>query len=245
MGGSLERTKSKDYTYSYYRIYETDLERVKANKSSWGAVYGSTVFYPYDTTYILQRSPVMVNITWKYDDGDVTTSHWVGRALTEPCDRCITDVSECLRRTASLTADTHSRLLTLFCPSLPRVPSVVLCERLYAAVQQVFQASMLLPPSYHPDARFLTEAQGLCRMGELLRREIDALPRLAKGKSDALPDTYAYHAELTRVRAAIAMHVMHGEGTSEARHLHGGTRDVAMALSEAYTALLALVAEAV
>ena len=74
----------KRYTYSYYRIYETDLAKAKANKSKWGIVYGSTVFYPYDTTYILQRSPVMVNVTWKYDDGDVTTSHWVGRALTEP-----------------------------------------------------------------------------------------------------------------------------------------------------------------
>lgn len=168
-----------------------------------------------------------------------------GRALTEPCDRCITDVSECLRRTASLTADTHSRLLTLFCPSLPRAPGVVLCERLYAAVQQVFRASMLLPASHRPDARLLTEAQGLCRMGELLRREIDALPRLAKGKSDALPDTYAYHAELTRVRAAIAMHVLHGNCSSEARLLYDGTSDVAQALSEAYTALLALVAETV
>lgn len=74
----------KRYTYSYYRTYRLGETAVKAQKDNWGAVYNSTLFYAYDCTYILQRSPVMVNVTWKYDDGDVVTSNWVGRKLSAP-----------------------------------------------------------------------------------------------------------------------------------------------------------------
>lgn len=74
------------YTYSYFRVYTTGIDNVKGQMSKWGGVSGSTLYYAYNTTYILQRSPVMVKVTWKYDDGDIVTSNWVGRKLTPPKD---------------------------------------------------------------------------------------------------------------------------------------------------------------
>lgn len=74
----------KRYTYDCYRVYTTGIDNVKAQKDKWGTVYNSTLFYAYNGTYILRRSPVMVNVTWKYDDGDIVTSNWVGRKLTPP-----------------------------------------------------------------------------------------------------------------------------------------------------------------
>ncbi len=165
-------------------------------------------------------------------------------ALTEPCGGCITDISECSRRCASLTADAHARLLAAFCPPLPRAPSVLLCERLHAAVGAVFGASMLLPPAWRPDARLSTEVQSLCRMGELLRRDVDALPRLINGKNITPPDTYAFHAELTRVRAAHALYLTHGAQSRNGYAVEIGLSDVTHALAEAYTAVLVLIAEA-
>ncbi|MCR5742219.1 MAG: InlB B-repeat-containing protein [Lachnospiraceae bacterium] len=76
----------KRYTYSYYRVGVNGESSVKSQISNWEAVTDSTVFGAGDVTYIIQRSPVMVNVTWKYDDGDVTTSNWVGRKLSAPKD---------------------------------------------------------------------------------------------------------------------------------------------------------------
>ena len=52
--------------------------------SKWKTPDAKTQYDGRDSTYILQRSPVMVNVTWKYDDGDVTDSCWVGRKLAAP-----------------------------------------------------------------------------------------------------------------------------------------------------------------
>ena len=72
------------YTYQLYRYDNTNLNTVKANSSKWVKVYDETAASYNDATYILQRAPIMVNVTWKYDDGDVVTNNWVGRKLTAP-----------------------------------------------------------------------------------------------------------------------------------------------------------------
>ncbi len=77
-------TSDTRYTYDFLRIYTTGIDNVKAQKNNWKPVYNSTLFYAYNSTYILRRSPVMVKVTWKYDDGDVVTTNWVGRKLTPP-----------------------------------------------------------------------------------------------------------------------------------------------------------------
>ena len=164
-------------------------------------------------------------------------------ALTEPGGVRLTDISECARRCASLAADTHTGLLNAFCPPLPRSHSVLLCEWLHAVVEAVLGASMLLPPDGCANACFSTELASLCRMGELLRHEIDVLARRSKGKSTAPPDTYAYHAELTRARAAHAMHLAHIDRHSTNALVCVGLREIREALAGAYAALLALVAE--
>ena len=76
--------ENKNYTYNYYRIFETDLEKVKQSRSDWEAVTDRTVFYPNDTTYILQRAKTFVYVTWVYDDQEIVTSNWLGDKLAEP-----------------------------------------------------------------------------------------------------------------------------------------------------------------
>ena len=166
-------------------------------------------------------------------------------ALTEPCGLCIADISECNRRSASLAADTHARLYAAFCPPLPRTQCAALCEALHDAIEQVFGASMLLSAGYHPSARLDTVVGGLVRMGEMIRHEVEMLPRLVKNRSVIPPDTYAYHAELTRARAALALYLTHSE-RSTAEHLAmQGAVAVIAALSHSYEALLSLIAEAI
>ncbi len=163
--------------------------------------------------------------------------------LTEPCAVCITQISECNRRSASLVADTHAQLFSAFCPPLPRSSCVMLGEKLYAAIGTVFGASLLLPPAWTPNVRLVTEMQSLCRMSELLQACVKHLPQMIKGSRVPLPDTYAFHAEQTKVRAAHALYLVHGEHTSVERTLSDGLNGIAFALADAYAALLALVAE--
>lgn len=164
-------------------------------------------------------------------------------ALSEPCEHCISDISECNRRASSLAADTHARLFTLFCPPLPRASTALLCEKLHAAVAEVFGASMLPVPHSLPGARLSGELQSLCRMGELIRHEIDRLPVLMKGKNAPPPDTYAYYTELTRARAAHALFLSHGDRSHDERAVMDALAAVARTLGEVYAAVLFLLME--
>ena len=170
---------------------------------------------------------------------------YYANALTSPCGTCIADISECNRRAASLAADTHARLFAAFCPSLPRTQSVAFCEALHGAIERVFYASMLLSSDYQPSARLDTAAGGLVRMGEIIRREVDGLPGLVKSRGVSPPDTYACHAELTRVRAALALYLTHGERSRDECLAVQGATTVAEELQHAYAAWLSLFAEAI
>jgi hypothetical protein len=164
-------------------------------------------------------------------------------ALTDKCAHCITDISECNRRASSLAADTHAQLFTLFCPPLARAPAAQVCEKLHAAIATIFGASMLFPHDRHPNVRFSTELQSLCRIGLFIRREIDRLPELIKGKKLTPPDTYAYYTELTRARAAHALFLSHGERSTDERLILDGLAAVTAALGDAYAAMLCLLME--
>ena len=164
-------------------------------------------------------------------------------ALCEPCDYCISDISECNRRASSLAADTHARLFTLFCPPLPRISTSQLCERLHVAIAEVFGAVMLPVPRSLPGVRLSGELQSLCRMGELIRHEIDRLPTLIKGKKASPPDTYAYYTELTRARAAHALFLSHGDRSAEERAVLDALSSVTCSLGEVYAAVLHLLME--
>jgi hypothetical protein len=164
-------------------------------------------------------------------------------ALREPCEHCISDVSECNRRASSLAADTHARLFTLFCPPLPRTSTALLCEKLHTAIAEVFGATMLPLPRSLPGARLSGELHSLCRMGELIRHEVDRLPVLVKGKKAPPPDTYAYYTELTRARAAHALFLSHGARSPEERAVMDALSAVTRSLGEVYAALLFLMME--
>ena len=163
--------------------------------------------------------------------------------LTEPCEGCITDISECNRRASSLAADTHAQLFTLFCPPLARAPAALVCERLHATIAVIFGASMLFSHDHHPNVRLATEVQSLCRIGSFIRREMDRLPELIKGKKLTPPDTYAYYTELTRARAAHALFLSHCDRSADERLILDGFADVTLALSDAYAATLCLLME--
>ena len=165
--------------------------------------------------------------------------------LTAPCEVCITEISECNRRSASLVADTHAMLFTTFCPPLPRALCIALAEKLYAAVGATFGASLLLPPDWTPNVRLTTELQCLCRMSEQLQACVKSLPQTIKGGRAPLPDTYAYHAEQTKARAAHALYLVHGGRNDSERPLLDGLDDICRALADAYAALLVLIGEAV
>lgn len=170
---------------------------------------------------------------------------YYANALTTPRASCLADISECNRRGASLTADMHARLFTAFCPPLPRTQSVAFCETLHGTIEGVFYAAMLLSADYHPSARLDTVAGGLVRMSELIKQEVDTLPCVVRGRGVSLPDPHAYHAELTRVRAALALYVTHGERSRAECLAVQGAATVADALQQVYTAWLSLFAEAI
>lgn len=158
----------------------------------------------------------------------------------------ITHISECHRRSTSLTADTVSHLFSVFCPSLERAPCICLCEKLCAAVGAVFEVGLLLPATPAPDTRRSTELQSLCHMGELLHRGVLTLPRYVKGsRHPSPPDTYRFHAEHTKARAAHALQVMHHDRTAADAAISHATGQLTLALCEAYTSLLVLVAHSV
>lgn len=163
--------------------------------------------------------------------------------LTEQCEGCITDISECNRRASSLAADAHAYLFTEFCPPLARAPAALACERMHAVVASVFGASMLFSHERHPNVRLSTEVQSLGRIGGLIRREIDRLPHLIKGKKLTAPDTYAYYTELTRARAAHALFLSHGDRSSDERLMLDGLSAVTLALGDAYAAVICLLME--
>ena len=166
-------------------------------------------------------------------------------ALTVPCAACISEVSECHRRAASQTADTLTYLFGVFCPSLERAPCVLVCEKLQAAVGAVLEAGLCLPASYTPNVRMSTEMQGLCRMGEYLHQAVLSLPRFIKGHHPPLPDTYRFHAEHTKVRAAHALRVLHNDKEPHEHAVSRALERVAATLVDAYSALLFLLAQSV
>lgn len=167
-------------------------------------------------------------------------------AMTASCFACITHISECHRRSTSLTADANSYLFSVFCPSLERAPCIRLCEKLHAAVGAVFEVGLRLPATPEPDSRRAAELQSLCRMGELLHEVILTLPRYVKGnRPPAPPDTYRFHSEHTKARAAHALQVMHHDRTAADAAISHATEQLSLALCEAYTSLLVLVAHSV
>ena len=72
------------YEFSVYRYGDMGTDKVKAGQSQWREVNDETTFEAGNASYILRRAPIMVKVTWKYDDGDVVTTNWVGRKLTAP-----------------------------------------------------------------------------------------------------------------------------------------------------------------
>ena len=72
------------YEYSVYRYNGMGINQVKAGQSQWKEVKDETTFEAGNASYVLRRAPIMVKVTWKYDDGDVVTTNWVGRKLAAP-----------------------------------------------------------------------------------------------------------------------------------------------------------------
>ncbi len=78
------RMTDNRYEYSLYRYNGTGTDKVKAGQSQWKEIKDDTTFEAGNASYVLRRSPIMIKVTWKYDDGDVVNTNWVGRKLTAP-----------------------------------------------------------------------------------------------------------------------------------------------------------------
>jgi hypothetical protein len=167
-------------------------------------------------------------------------------SLSSPCNGCIAHISECHRRATSLTADTHAYLFSAFCPPLERAPSMLLCERLHAAVGAVFETGLYLTDQNTPDSHRTAELQSLCRMAEQLRGTVLTLPRLTKGSHPPPPpDTFRFHSEHTKARAAHALHVIHNDKSEAERSLSRALQRLSTSLCDAHAALLLLVAQSI
>ena len=171
---------------------------------------------------------------------------YLSDSLSEPCTGCITHISECHRRATSLTADTHAYLFSAFCPPLERAPSVLVCERLHAAVGAVFEAGLYLTDQNAPDRRRDAELQSLCRMAEQLHGIALSLPRLIKASHPPPPpDTFRFHSEHTKCLATHALHVVHNDKSEAERTLSRALQRIGVSLCDAHAALLLLVAQSI
>ncbi len=93
LGSQLPETivnyrKDSRYTYTLYTLPGAlDETGVRQQMAAWEEVNDETIVAPGVYTYILQRAPVMVNVSWVYGENAlVVPTHWVGRVLTAPKD---------------------------------------------------------------------------------------------------------------------------------------------------------------
>ncbi len=166
------------------------------------------------------------------------------QAMNERTADCISKISEYHRESTSTLADLHAHLFSVFLPSLPRSHSAAFGEAIYAVTDAVFRVSLLLPVHTANDRR-ANELEALLGMSKRLYDTAHTLPRYAKGKPPAPPDTYRFYAEQNKARAAHALTVRHAERTLTERALDESLCVLASRLREAHRSLICLMLESI